>query len=149
MTFPSGRAVLAWAATMVVLGLLDGWVGLMVGMGIASVLVAGFPTRSLGWLGVAAWIAVPLEVVVHGLPKRSQVAPSFVSGNLVAHHLAFTGFALLVVSAVLARPPEPHPLVDRGPDPGPLGLASARVRWALLAAVAVGALVASAAVVRS
>ena len=65
--------------------------------------------------------AVPLAVLVRGLPTRATLGPDLAAGNPAAHVLAGTGLALLVLGVlrdVRAGRPEPpgRELVLRRPD---------------------------------
>ena len=63
--------------------------------------------------------AVPLAVLVRGLPTRATLGPDLAAGNPAAHLLAGTGLALLVLGVLrdvrAAGPPGGHP--GRPPEP--------------------------------
>ena len=140
------RSIAAWVLLMVLLGALDGWVGLGLGVAIAAVLVAGFPGRALAVVGVTAWLSVPAIVLAHGLPSRATLSPEFASHDLLAAHVAFAGLALLVVAAVVSHPAGPPRRGSPGDDREPLGALSHTARWMLIGVVALAAIVVSAVV---
>lgn len=134
---PSARAVLAWAATTAVLGTLDGAAGLVVGVGLAAWLLAGFRMRGLLLVSAALWAAIPVIHLVDGLPSRGGVAPAFVLRNPLTYHLAFAGAVLLVATSILDRPvARPSGADEAGTgDPQqsePMGRVPVRLRQALV-----------------
>ena len=140
------RSIASWVLLMGVLGALDGWVGLGLGVAIAAVLVAGFPGRALAIAGVGAWLSVPVIVLVHGLPSHATFSPEFATHNLLAAHVAFSGLALLVVAAVVSHPAQHRPRGNDVDDRQPLGDVPDAARWVLIGVVAVAAIVVSAVV---
>jgi putative Ca2+/H+ antiporter (TMEM165/GDT1 family) len=143
---PPARAIGAWLVLAGVCTALDGAVGAAVAVLVGAVLLAQLPSRVLAWSGVAALLAVPIVLLVRGLPDRDEVSPAFVVGSLVPHHLAFAGVVLVSVAALLdllARDRDGaarDPVVDV-PDRPPLVVAVL-----LCALVAAGALLATLAV---
>ena len=100
MTRP-GRPWLEWAALVAALWLFGGTIGLVVGVAfVAYDLVRAPAPRDLEVLAVLCLALVPLVVLARGLPAAAAVGPDFVTGNLVAHHLAGAGLALLVVGVL-------------------------------------------------
>jgi hypothetical protein len=109
-------------ALVAVLGLLGGRVGLLVGLALAVYDAVRSPSpRELLLGSVVLLAAVPLAVLVRGLPTRATLGPDVAAGNPAAHVLAGTGLALLVVGVLrdvrARRPAEPErALVLRRPD---------------------------------
>jgi hypothetical protein len=103
-------------ALVAVLWLLGGWAGLLVGLALAVYDAVRSPSpRELLGGSVVLLAAVPLAVLVRGLPTRATLGPDVAAGNPAAHVLAGTGLALLVLGVlreVRAGPPDP---------PGPPG----------------------------
>ncbi|MCU1370919.1 MAG: hypothetical protein JWO77_2113 [Ilumatobacteraceae bacterium] len=140
---PSWQAALAWLVLAGVAVAIDGVVGGLAFVAIAAVLLAGLPTRLIGGLGVLLLIGAPIAIVIEGVPTDSGVSPAFVTRSLLPHHLAFAGLILVCAFALIDLAPHlrawaegDHPAQDDGP---PFGTA---IGVALVAAVAVGALVA-------
>jgi hypothetical protein len=117
-------------ALVAVLGLLGGRVGLLVGLALAVYDAVRSPSpRELLGGSVVLLAAVPLAVLVRGLPTRATLGPDVAAGNPAAHVLAGTGLALLVLGVLrdvsaerpaAPEPPSPAPgraLVLRRPDP--------------------------------
>ena len=97
----SARAVLGRALLLGVLWLLGGGVGLLAGAVFVVYDLVSRPTpRDLLVLAVLLLGLVPLVVLARGLPAAAFIGPDFVEGNLVAHHLAGAGLALLVVGVL-------------------------------------------------
>jgi hypothetical protein len=94
----------AWAQRallVVLLWALGGWVGLLLGAAIAGYDAARLPRPRELLLGSLALFALtPLAVLVRGLPARATVGPDIATGNLVAHYLAGTALALLVLGVL-------------------------------------------------
>jgi hypothetical protein len=109
---------LAWRVGLVLLlWLLGGRVGLFVGLAIAVVDVAFRPSPALLLrASLLGFCLLPLAVVIRGLPRPSTVTPLFAGSNLVAHYLAGTALALLVLG--ILRDVRPAPIL-RGPGNGP------------------------------
>jgi hypothetical protein len=109
------------------LWLLGGRAGLLVGLALVVYDAVRSPSpRELLVGSVVLLAAVPLAVLVRGLPTRATLGPDVAAGNLVAHVLAGLGLALLVLGALrdvrVGRPAAPDPggeraLVLRRPDP--------------------------------
>ena len=105
------------------LGLLGGRVGLLVGLALVVYDAVRSPSpRELLLGSVVLLAAVPLAVLVRGLPTRATLGPDLAAGNPVAHVLAGAGLALLVLGVLrdvrAGRPPpgEERALVLRRPD---------------------------------
>ncbi|HEV8423804.1 MAG TPA: hypothetical protein VGS14_01245 [Actinomycetes bacterium] len=125
-----------WAGRLllvVLLWLLGGRVGLLVGAVIAVGDAVRSPApRELLWGSLALFAAVPLAMLVRGLPTRATLGPDLAAGNPAAHLLAGTALALLVLGVLrevrAGRPPPAdrpgeRALVARRPDrPGDGGL---------------------------
>lgn len=113
--------------TVALLWLLGGRVGLVVGAAVAVYdAVRSPPPRELLLGSLLLLAAVPLAVLVRGLPTRATLGPDLAAGNLAAHYLAGTALALLVLGVLREvragrRPPaddgEERALVLRRPDP--------------------------------
>jgi hypothetical protein len=92
------RPVLEWALLVAVLWLLGGTIGLVVGAAfVVYDLVRAPAPRDLLVIAILLLGLVPLVVLARGLPAATAIGTDFVQGNLVAHHLAGAGLALLVV----------------------------------------------------
>ena len=105
------------------LGLLGGWIGLVVGLALVVYDAVRSPSpRELLLGSVVLLAAVPLAVLAWGLPTRATLGPEVAAGNPVAHVLAGTGLALLVLGVLrdvrAGRPPpgEERALVLRRPE---------------------------------
>jgi len=105
------------------LGLLGGRIGLLVGLALVVYDAVRSPSpRQLLVGSVLLLAAVPLAVLARGLPTRATLGPDVAAGNPVAHVLAGTGLALLVLGVLrdvrAGRPPpgEERALVLRRPD---------------------------------
>ena len=105
------------------LGLLGGRIGLLVGLALVVYDAVRSPSpRELLVGSVLLLAAVPLAVLARGLPTRATLGPDVAAGNPVAHVLAGTGLALLVLGVLrdvrAGRPPpgEERALVLRRPD---------------------------------
>lgn len=148
---PSLRAVLAWVGSSFVFAALDGVFGLVVGVGLAAWLLAGFRPRTLLLVSATLWAAIPVVHLVDGLPPPSQISPAFANDNPLSYHLAFAGTALLVATSILDRPTArqsgDH---EHGSElllhDEPLGRVPVIVRKALVVMAGAGLLVASVAV---
>jgi hypothetical protein len=108
-------------ALVAVLGLLGGRVGLVVGLALVVYDAVRSPSpRELLLGSVVLLAAVPLAVLVRGLPTRATLGPDLAAGNPAAHVLAGTGLALLVLGVLRdvrggpLDPPDPP-----GDLPGP------------------------------
>jgi hypothetical protein len=107
------------------LWLLGGRTGLLVGVAVVVYdAVRSPPPRELLAGAVVLLAAVPLAVLVRGLPTRATLGPDLAAGNPAAHLLAGAGLALLVLGVLREvrdeRLPPPGPgeraLVLRPPD---------------------------------
>jgi hypothetical protein len=95
------RPVLEWALLVAVLWLLGGTIGLVVGAAfVVYDLVRAPAPRDLLVIAILLLGLVPLVVLARGLPAATAIGTDFVQGNLVAHHLAGAGLALLVVGVL-------------------------------------------------
>lgn len=98
---PRLRAVLERVLLVGALWLFGGGVGLVAGAAfVVYDLVSRPAPRDLLVLAVLLLGLVPLVVLAGGLPAVEEVGPGFVEGNLVAHHLAGAGLALLVIGVL-------------------------------------------------
>lgn len=143
------RAAIGWLLYAVFLGLLDGLPGTLAALLVGVVYLGGFPRKVIGWVGVACLAAVPLAVVVAGIPTEASVSPKFVSRSLLPHHLTFVGLALVCSAAVIDLVPSLRAMRAAGvvhpedTDPRhaePFASLSMRWRWAIVSVVAVVAL---------
>jgi hypothetical protein len=97
----SRRPYLEWAVLVALLWLLGGVTGLAVAAAfVVYDLVRAPAPRDLLVVAVLCLALVPLVVLARGLPQPATVGPGFVTGNLLAHHLAGAGLALLVVGVL-------------------------------------------------
>ena len=95
------RPVLQWALLVALLWLLGGSIGLVVAVAFVLYDLLRSPApRDLLVIAILLLGLVPLVVLARGLPAAAFIGPDFVEGNLVAHHLAGAGLALLVVSVL-------------------------------------------------
>ena len=108
-------------ALVAVLGLLGGRVGLVVGLALVVYDAVRSPSPLELLLGsVVLLAAVPLAVLVRGLPTRATLGPDLAAGNPAAHVLAGTGLALLVLGVLRdVRGGPPDPPDPPGDLPGP------------------------------
>jgi ABC-type glycerol-3-phosphate transport system permease component len=94
----------AWverALLVVLLWALGGWVGLLLGAVIAGYDAARLPRpRELLVGSLILFALTPLAVLARGLPDRATIGPDIATGNLVAHYLAGTALALLVLGVL-------------------------------------------------
>jgi hypothetical protein len=111
------RGLAARAGLVLLLWLLGGRVGLLVGLAITLADLLWRPSPALLLrASLVGFCLLPLAVVIRGLPRPSTVTPLFAGGNLVAHYLAFTALALLVLGVLRDVRPAPVP---GGPGNGP------------------------------
>jgi hypothetical protein len=109
-------------ALVALLWLLGGRAGLLAGLALVVYDAVRSPSpRELLVGSVVLLAAVPLAVLVRGLPTRATLGPDVAAGNPAAHVLAGTGLALLVLGVLrdvrARRPAEPErALVLRRPD---------------------------------
>jgi hypothetical protein len=97
----SRRPYLEWGVLVALLWLLGGVTGLAVAAAfVVYDLVRAPAPRDLLVVTVICLALVPLVVLARGLPQAVTVGPDFVTGNLLAHHLAGSGLALLVVGVL-------------------------------------------------
>ncbi len=96
-----GLPIVEWALLVAALWLLGGAVGLVVAAAfVVYDLVREPAPRDLQVIAILLLGLVPLVVVARGLPAAAAIGTDFVQGNLVAHHLARAGLALLVVGVL-------------------------------------------------
>jgi hypothetical protein len=101
MTGPLAGAWAERALLVALLWALGGWVGLLLGAGIAGYdAVRLRRPRELLVGSLALFALTPLAVLARGLPDRATIGPDIATGNLVAHYLAGTALALLVVGVL-------------------------------------------------
>lgn len=101
-----------WTLGVVTLGILDGPVGLVVGVVIGIELALEGTGRRLLALAAVGFASVMLWDLWRGLPSQESVSARWVLDNPVANHLAFAGFAFLVAGLLC------FPSVGRGDDDG-------------------------------
>ena len=88
-------------ALVATFGLLGGRAGLLVGVAVAVYDAVRSPRpRELLLASVVLLAAVPLAVLVRGLPSRATLGPDLAAGNPAAHLLAGAGLALLVLGVL-------------------------------------------------
>ncbi|HEX6678947.1 MAG TPA: hypothetical protein VF486_28520 [Actinomycetes bacterium] len=111
------RTLAAPVGLVLLLWLLGGRIGLFIGLAIAVVdwFLRPPPTLFLR-ASLLGFCLLPVAVVIRGLPRPSTVTPLFAGSNLVAHYLAGTALALLVLG--ILRDVRPAPIL-RGPGNGP------------------------------
>ncbi len=138
------RAIGGWILLVGIAVALDGLVGGLTLVVIATVLLAGLPQRLIGGLGVALLVLAPVAVVLQGVPTAGEISPAFVTRSLVPHHLAFAGLVLVSAFALIDLAPHLRDwaAAERAPqdDGPPVGTLIGAV---VVAVVAVGAIVAS------
>jgi hypothetical protein len=95
------RRLAEWALLVALLWLLGGTIGLAAGAAfVVYDLVRSPAPRDLLVAAILCLALVPLAVLARGLPAAAAIGPDVVEGNLVAHHLAGAGLALLVVGVL-------------------------------------------------
>jgi hypothetical protein len=88
-------------ALVATLGLLGGRAGLLAGVAVAAFDAVRSPSpRELLTGSLVLLAAVPLAVLVRGLPTTETLGPDLAAGNPAAHLLAGTGLALLVLGVL-------------------------------------------------
>jgi len=96
-----GRPIVEWALLVAALWLLGGAIGLVLAAAfVVYDLVRAPAPRDLQVIAILLLGLVPLVVLARGLPPAAALGTDFVQGNLVAHHLAGAGLALLVVGVL-------------------------------------------------
>lgn len=114
-----GRPAVEWALLVAALWLVGGTVGLVVAAAfVVYDLVREPAPRDLQVIAILLLGLVPLVVLARGLPAAAAIGTDFVQGNLVAHHLAGAGLALLVVG-VLREVRAEAPAAAEAPDAEP------------------------------
>jgi hypothetical protein len=108
---PNPRTVSGWLGLALVLGLLGGRTGLVLAGVIMlwDLLYAPAP-RLLLRAALLGFLAVPVAILVRGLPTGATLSPDFAAGSLLPHLLAGTSLALLVLGTlrdVRTRLPSP------------------------------------------
>lgn len=98
----SPRGVWAGHALLVApLWAFGGLVGLLVGVAIAAYDVVRSPRpRNLLWGSVVLFAMTPIAILGRGLPTRATLGPDIALGNPVAHYLAGSALALLVLGVL-------------------------------------------------
>lgn len=143
-SLPAWRTLVAWLVITGVVVALDGWTGLVVGVGIGAALLAGVRPRALSAAGVVCAALVPVWILSRGSVTTEDVTPALVVESLLPHHLAFSALVLLTVSVVLQAERAPVSDVSSAPpvaNAGPLGASGSTVRWAVVVVSGVLALV--------
>ena len=142
------RSAFGWLLYAAFLGILDGLPGTLAALVVGVVYLGRFPKKAIGWLGVACLAAVPVVVVVQGIPNQASVSPKFVSRSLWPHHLTFIGLALVCTAAVIDLVPTLRALRKAGvvhpeaTDPlhaEPFRELSLRWRWIIVSLVFIAA----------
>jgi hypothetical protein len=121
---PGPSTVAGWLGLAGVLTLLGGRPGLALAAAIVLCdLLFAPPPRALLLAGVVALVAVPVVVLVKGLPTPATLSPEFAAGSLLPHLLAGTGLALAVLGTLRdVRAGLPRPAAG-GPAAPPSGRA--------------------------
>lgn len=145
----SWRGLLLVAALAAVGTVLDGPTGIVVGVIVVAVLLAGVTRRAIGAAGVLALVATPIAVVVNGIPAPDEVSPVFVVGSLWPHHLTFAGLSLVgtwvvldVVDHLRAAPPVRPEAAETETARQPIERFGRTARFVAVTVVALAALVA-------
>lgn len=152
---PAWRPLGAWVLLLAVTVALDGLVGGLAAVVVGAVLLARLPARIVGALGSVALLAVPIVVVILGIPTAEEVSPAFVTRSLVPHHLTFVGlvwagsWAVLDLLPHLVATPEPVALEAGGAGDGSSSTAERIAAAVVVLVVAVGAVLACAAVLQA
>jgi hypothetical protein len=119
---PDPRTIARWVGLTAVLVFLGGRAGLVlaVAMVLWDLLYAPAP-RTLMLAALAGFLAVPVAVLVRGLPTAATLSPDFAAGSRLPHLLAGASLALLVLGVLRdvrasVPPPAAHPeLAAPGP----------------------------------
>jgi hypothetical protein len=125
---PGLETIAGWLGLAGVLTLLGGRYGFVLALAVVlcDLLVAPAP-RALLLAALAALLAVPLVVLVQGLPSPATLSPEFAARSQLPHLLAGGGLALAVLgilrdvraSLPAAPPAAPPPARERAlPPPG-------------------------------
>jgi hypothetical protein len=95
---PTPRTVSGWLALAAVLAFLGGRAGLALAGAIVLWDLLFSPTpRAILLAALFGFLAVPITLLVRGLPTMATLSPEFAAGSLLPHLLAGTGLALLVL----------------------------------------------------
>jgi hypothetical protein len=98
---PSLRTAGGWLALAAVLTLLGGRAGLVLAALIVlwDLLLAPAP-RAFLLAALLGFLAVPVTILLRGLPTGATLSPDFAAGSLLPHLLAGTSLALLVLGVL-------------------------------------------------
>jgi hypothetical protein len=124
---PSPETIAGWLGLAGVLTLLAGRAGFALALAIVvGDLVFAPAPRALLLVALVALVAVPVVVLVQGLPSPATLSPEFAARSQLPHLLAGTGLALAVLGIlrdVRASPPPPAapPARERALPPPPAG----------------------------
>ncbi len=99
------RSSAFWVVGAMVAFTLDGPWGLMAPFVVGLVVLAGLPRAWMGRIGLAALVAVPVSIVLEGIPTRAQVSPRFVNRSAWPTHLTFVGLFLVITWTLLELAP--------------------------------------------
>lgn len=95
---PTPQTVGGWLALAAVLTFLGGRAGLALAAAIVLWDLLFSPTpRAILMTALLGFLAVPVTLLVRGLPTVATLSPEFAAGSLLPHLLAGTGLALLVL----------------------------------------------------
>jgi hypothetical protein len=98
---PDPRTIARWVGLAAVLVLLGGRAGLALAVAIVlwDLLWAPAP-RTLIAVALVGFLAVPVVVLVRGLPTEATLSPEFAAGSRLPHLLAGASLALLVLGVL-------------------------------------------------
>jgi hypothetical protein len=110
---PTPPTIARWAGLAAVLVFLGGRAGLVLALAIVlwDLLYPPAP-RTLMLVALVGFLAVPVTVLVRGLPTAATLSPDFAAGSRLPHLLAGASLALLVIGVlrdVRASFPRPAP----------------------------------------
>jgi hypothetical protein len=127
---PGLETVAGWVGLAGVLTLLGGRAGFLLALAVVlcDLLVAPAP-RALLLAALVALLAVPVVVLVQGLPSQATLSPEFAARSQLPHLLAGSGLALAVLGILRdvraslppAPPATPPPTRERALPPPPGG----------------------------
>jgi hypothetical protein len=126
---PSPETIAGWLGLAGVLTLLGGRAGFALALAIVvcDLLFAPAP-RALLLVALVALVAVPVVVLVQGLPSPATLSPEFAARSQLPHLLAGTGLALAVLgilrdvrASLPPPPPAAPPARERALPPPPAG----------------------------
>jgi hypothetical protein len=126
---PGLETIAGWLGLAGVLTLFGGRFGFVLALAVVlcDLLVAPAP-RALLLAALVALVAVPVVVLVQGLPSPATLSPEFAARSQLPHLLAGSGLALAVLGILRdvranlpPAPPAPPPARERALPPPPGG----------------------------